>query len=355
MGMERHPQKAPLPCFGLEHNRSDPQCQVCPHADGCLAHMGSRANKVTLDRVKFDIVPEKFRKEALEMDDPELPHLQRIYTDCYASVFHRNPVDNISQFRSVVALNAQKAQCSVRMFMLANMVAHKIHSEHVIKNTEKLRASPFKAKLLTGELSIKRAKTYQEMCHDQFGTFSLTSLAVLTDSDDKDDLASVMLSSEITAAKWVVRYKIFNGGPAELMLYESEELQLAPEWLAIEQSYVDLILKPYIERKIKGSEAVERHRFNAFQVHTYYKRHMNNQRLAWLTRQSILPNAVKQVVSIFKHQPDDFLYPREPVTDAMQFWKSLALTIRHYHCWLYLEGAPSYFTPRRNETLQRRS
>lgn len=316
--------------------------------------MGSRADKVTLDRVKFDIVPEKFREDALDMDDPELPHLQRLYTDCHLSVFHRNALDNISQFRSVVALNAQKARCSVRMFMLANMVAHKIHNEHVIKNTEKLRATPFRAKMLTGELSIKRAKTYQEMCHNQFGTFSLTSLAVLTDGDDKNDLAATMLSSEITAARWFIRYKIFNSGAAEL-LYETEELQLAPEWLAIEESYVDFILKPFIERKIKGSAAVQRHRFNVFQVHTFYKRHMTNQRLAWLTRQQILPDAVKQILSIFRHQPEDFLYPREPVTEPMKFWKSLALSIRQYHCWLYLQGAPSYFTPRRNEVLTRRS
>lgn len=358
--MERQPQKTPLPCFGLEHDAHDPQCQACPHAQDCVVYMGSRANKVTLDRLKFDIVPEKFRKDALDMDDPELPHLQRLYVDCHLSVFQKSPLDsdNVShiRIREAVAKNANKSQCSVRMFMLANMVAHKIHNQHVIEHTEKLRASPFRAKLLTGELSIKRARTYQEMCRDQFGTFSLTSLAVLTDGDDKDDLAATMLSSEITAAKWVVRYKIFNGGPPEISLYESEEIQLAPEWLAIEQSYIDLILKPYIEHKTKCTPTQEQHRFNVFRVHSYYKRHIPSQRLAWLTRQSILPATVKQVLSIFRHTPDDFLFPRTPpVTDPMQFWKSLALTIRHYHCWLYLNGSPSYFTPRRNETLVRHS
>lgn len=361
--MERQPQKVPLPCFGLEHDRYDPQCRACPHADDCVVYMGSRANKVPLDRLKFDLTPEdapeKFqdslRAEALDVDDPELPHLQRLYTDCYASVFHQNPVDNVSQFKNEIAINAQKAQCSVRMFILANMVAHSVHEQTVISNTQKNRAAKFRARLLSGDLSVKRAKTYQEMCHDRFGTFSLTSLAVLTDSDDKDVLADTMLRSEVTAARWLVRYKIFNGGPAEMFMYESEELHLAPEWLAIEKSYIDLILFPREKGTLKASDAVDRHRHSARLTHGFYKRNSNNQRLAFLTRQSIMPEAVRQVVSIFRHTPADFLYPRETITQPMVFWNELGIAIRHYHCWLYLNGEPSYFTPRRNETLPRRS
>lgn len=353
--MERQPQKIPLPCYGQEHDRFDPTCQQCRYAEGCLVYMGSRAGKVPLDRITFDIVPEKFRADVLDVDDPELPHLQRLYTDCFHSVFHRNPTDNISRFTKEVAVNARKARCSVRMFMLANMVAHTVHEDAVIKNSDKGRAATFRAKLLTGDFSIKRAKTYQEMCHNQFGTFSLSSLAVLADSEDADDLDATMLRSEITAAQWLVRYRIFHSGPAEPLLYESEELQLAPEWLAIEESYINLILKPFVNHTIKGSDAVERHRFSVVQTHGFYKRHLTNQRLAWLARQSIMPQAVQAILSTFNLRPDDLLYSSVPVNDPMTFWRSLASTIRHYHCWLFLNGEPSYFTPRRNETLQRRS
>lgn len=356
--MERIPQKAPLPCYGLEHDRLDPTCQQCPHADGCVAHMNSRADKVPLDRVKFDLTPEdapeKFKaslqKEVMEMDDPELPHLQRLYCDCFASVFHKNATDNVSRFKEEVAVNAMKAKCSVRMYILANMVAHSVHEKTVIKHSEKQRSAKFSAKMLTGERAIKRAKTYQEMCNDRFGTFSLTSLAVLSD-DDKEDMEAAMLRSEVTAAKWLVRYKIFNGGPGMLETYNNIELELAPEWLAIEKTYIDLILKPYAAKEIKGTEAVERHRFNVHQVHCHYKRHSGNQRLAFISRQRIMPQAVREVVSSFHHRTDDFLYPRSPVTKPMEFWQSLALTLRHYHCWLYLNDEASFFTPRRNEQL----
>lgn len=357
--MERTPQKAPLPCYGLEHDRLDPQCQACPHFDGCLKHMGSRADKVPLDRVKFDLTPaeatdkykDKLRKEAFGMDDPELPYIQRLYSDCYLSVFHKNPTDNISQYREEVKLNAMKAHCSVRMYILANMVAHTVQDKAVNTNTEKQRVAKFHAKLLTGALGIKRAAMYQEMCNDRYGTFTLTSLAVLTDMDDKDDIEAAMLRSEVRAAKWFVRFKIFNGGPVVQALYDSEELHLAPEWLAIEKSYLDTVLKPYMAKEIKGTEAVEKHRYNVFQVHTHYKRNLGSQKLAWISRQRILPQAVLEVVNSFGLKPDDFLYPRITVNDPMQFWLSLSLTLRHYHCWLYLNGEPSYFTPRRNEKL----
>ena len=359
----RQPQKVPLRCFGLEHDRYDPQCRECPHADDCVIYMGSRAHKVPLDRLKFDLTPkdapEEFqnslRGEALDADDPELPHLQRLYTDCHVSVFRTPPTDTVTRFKNQIAINAQKAQCSVRMFILANMVAHSIHEQVVIANTQKARAARFSAQLLSGSLSVKRAETYQEMCHDRFGTFSLTSLAVLDDNDNKDMLADTMLHSEITAARWLVRYKIFNGGAPELLLYESEEPQLAPEWLAIEQTYIDTILFPREKGLLKTSGAVERHRADARRTHAYYKRHTSSQRLAFLARQSIMPEAVRQVVSLFNHVPSDFLYPRETITEPMAFWKDIGLTIRHYHCWLYLNGEPSYFTPRSYKMPPRRS
>jgi len=351
--MERTPQKAPLPCFGLEHSRTDPVCQQCPHEKECAKYMGFRYDKVPLDKVRWDLVPEKFKMEALDMDDPELPHLNRLWVDCYLSVFHKKPKESISLYAEKIAANARAVPCSVRMFILANMVAQREHERQIVENTDKLNRSPFRAKMLTGALSIKRATTYQEMCHDEFGTFTLKSLSILTDNDPdgeedlKDDMESIMLRSEVTAATWYVRYKIFNEGPGEDTLYESEELQLAPEWLAIEQTYIDIILKPYIERKIKGSPSVERHRHNVFQVHAHYKRNMSVQRVAMLARQRIMPEAIRQVCSVFNHTADDFLYPREPESKPMRFWRRLALTIRHYHCWLYLNNEPSYFSSRR--------
>lgn len=356
--MERISQKAPLPCFALEHDKFDPKCQTCPHQDSCVDHMLSRKDKVPLNQVKFNLTPEEspekykaeLQLEEMDVADPELPYLQRLYCDCFASVFHRNPTDNISLYREEIAKNARLSECSVRMYMLANMVAHSVHEKTVIANSERQRTVRFRAKFLCGALGVKRAKTYQEMCNDRFGTFSLTSLAILEDSD-KSDIESTMLRSEVTAACWLVRYKIFNSGPGALETYRHVELELAPEWLAIEQTYLELVLKPYRVGEIKGTETLDLHRFTVNKTHGYYKTHLSSQKLAFLSRQRIMPQAVQEVLGNFNHRPDDFLYPRTPVNKPMEFWQALALTIRHYHCWLYLNNEPSFFTPRRNEKL----
>lgn len=355
--MKQVPQKAPLPCYGLEHDRADPQCQACPHYAGCLEHMGSRADKVPLDRLRFDIIPKEFQKKIIhEAEDPEIPYLQRLYSDCFASIYHRNPADSASYYKSEIAANARRANCSVRMFILANMVAHEMHQKTMIEHTERQRAVPFRAKLLTNDLSVKRAETYQEMCNDRFGTFSLKSLEVLTDVD-RDDIDAKMEHNETTAGLWVVRFRIYNGvqrDPTLTALYADKEFDLDPEWLALEPSYGALVLDAY-RAKRTGTEALQRHRFNVIQSLGHYKKHPAMGRAAWLARQDALPRTVRVVVSRFGYQPEDFLYPREPITDMMNFWLELGLTIRHNHCWRLLEGETSFFGPRRNETLVRRS
>ena len=361
--MERTPIKIPLPCYGLEYNRTDPTCQQCPHSKGCLVYMGSRADKVPVDRVQFDIVPKEFVKNRYDMHDPELPHLQRLYTDCYSTVFHLNPTDNVQQYKKEIAANALKANCSLRLFMLANMVAHQLHDGLVIKNTQRQRSARFTVKQLAGELSLKRAAMYQEMCQERYGVFSLSSLAVLVDSDNKDTLEDTMLRSEVTAANWLVRFRIFNSQPLEVPMYDSIEQQLAPEWLAIEQSYMTHILKPHIESGRRATPVLERHRYSVWQTHQYYKKRVSEQRIVWLARQAIFPEAVRQVCATFSLHADDLLHPRvytldpveNPNKSPLDYWRTLALAIRHYHCWLYLGGAPSYFTPRRNAVLTRGS
>lgn len=345
------PIKAPLPCYGLELNPLDSRCQKCNHYDDCLELMGTRANKVTLDKVKFNIMPDNFQLQNLEMDDPELPQLQRIYAECFYSVFEKNPTDNISQYRSEIAQSARKSQCSVRLFIISNMVAHKIHEAQVVINTQKLRQATFKCSLLSGKLAITRAETYQKMCHDEFGTFNLTSLAILTEDDKKDDLEETMLLSEVTAAVHYIRYILFNSGDSKKALYDAVELQLAPLWLAIEETYKDVVLNPWIKKEITGTALVQNHRYNVVQVIGSFKRKTNSQRIMFLARQKALPRAVMRVTNQFNIKLDDFVYDNKPVTDPMRFWTKLAYAIKQYHCWRLINGKSSFYNVRLKEEL----
>ena len=61
---------------------------------------------------------------------------------------------------------------------------------------------------------------------------------------------------------------------------------------------------------------------------------------------SVVDEAVRRVLAYFSVQPEDLLYEPAPVTDPMSLWIEIGRTLQHYHCWLYMEGRPSYFTRR---------
>jgi hypothetical protein len=312
--------------------------------------MGARADKVTLDQVKFDLISDKYPKEIFNVDDPDKVRLQTLYCNCYATVFDGvvpDKNDNAERFSAKILANANAADCSLRMFMLSNMIAHETHEKQVIKHTEKLRASRFTARSLTSAYAIKRAQMYQQMCRDRFGVFSVKSLAAL--SDDKEtmtDTEQLMLQNEVMAGTWMVRHKIFNSGPSERLMFDTLEFQLSHEWLALESSYTRYVLTPMRLGELKSTKVQEYRRKEVLDLIGFLKRNPSKGRWYWTTRQAIMAKAVTQVLAKFNLQPCDFMYSREPVTDVMSFWRTLGLTVRHYHCLLYLNGENNLFTPR---------
>ena len=337
----------PLACFGLEHDAHDPLCCACPHATECVRFMGTRAHKIPLSKLRFDLVPPELR-EKLPADDPEVPHLRVLYTDCYRTVFGKKPPsdDSPDYYRDQIVKNARRANCSVRLFLLANMVAQSIHEQTLIAHDQKGRSTRFHAKLLQGAVALTRAEKYAKTCHDRYGTFSLSSLAAFRGEDyEANSMEDNLLHSEITAGQFIVARKIHRGGDPFAALYREEELQLHPYWLAIEPSYKTVVLAPYLKSKT-GPEMLKNHRFNVCQAIGQLKRSRTMQTLAFKSRQKIMNQAVEGVLAYFNVRPDDLLHEAVPVVDPMALWIQIGRTLQQYHCWLLLEGEPSYFTPR---------
>jgi hypothetical protein len=342
--MERTPMKAPLPCFGLEHDPVDPMCRNCPHETECVKFMGVRAHKIPLDKLRFELAPLPLREKFNE-DDPEVPRLRVLYADCYMTVFNKKAPsqDSPERYQLEIIKNARQAKCSLHMFILSNMVAHTISEETLIKETEKARPKPFYPKLLADQTAITRAIKYAKVCNDRYGTFSLTSLSTFSGEDfERNDTDRAMLNSEVIAGKYVVSRKIQHQGPPFVALYEEEELALDPYWLAIEPSYRVTVLDPQREHKT-GTKMLQDHRFNVIRVIGQLKRSRTMQRLVFHSRQKMMPFAVEQVLSYFGLRPDDLLYTAAPVTDPMVLWIQIGRTIQHYHCWRFIEGDDSYF------------
>jgi len=347
--LERTPITAPLPCFGLEHDPLDPICRNCTHEPECLKYMGSRASKLPLDRIRFNILPEAMakREAARELTaiDPEAPYMERLYVDCFFSVFLQKPQDKsgISLYRKQILANATKSNCSLRMFFLANMVGHQVSEESVIDHTDRAIAHKFKVKHLTSKLAVSRCEAYAKLCRKNFGTFSLSSLSTLADTDyERSEVESNMLTSEVTAGSFIVAYKTSHGGPPYEALYAQEELQLDPYWLALEPTYRSYLLPDGVKRE--GTEVQLQHRFSVNQVQRQLARNPTDFRRLWVMRQRIMPEAVSRVLATAHYRPDDFLIENRPVLSALELWNQLGRAIQHYQCHQYLEGEPSVFS-----------
>ena len=344
--------QTPLTCFGLENDPLDSRCVICPHKTECLKFMGLRAGKITLDKLRFEIAPKKlsehWKEHPITYDDPEAPMLLSLYRDCYMTVFSKYPptADNPHQVKEDIVRHARAAGCSVRLFILANMVAQAVHEEIIQKHTEKARPTRFHASLLKGKRALTRAEKYAQACKDRFGTFSVSSLATLQSKEmERDEVQSQMLNSEITAGQFVVRHKIHHGGPPFEALYAETEFHLHPNWLAIEPSYKTTILDPYLKNRT-GDESLKDHRFSVCQVIGKLKRSFAYQTLMFKRREQIMPEAVRRVLSYFDVRPQDFVCEAKAVTSPMDFWIHLGRTLQQYHCWLLLQGEPSYFKRR---------
>ena len=172
--------------------------------------MGSRLDKNPLNRVQFDILPDRLKTVE------NIPSLQEIYDACYFSVFNLLAPDNAGRFTNSIQANAREADCSIRIFILCNMAAHCVQQQEILQRTDKLNPTVFTAGMLTSNLAIKRAKTYQKICCNQFGGCNSKSLAMLVKNKTRFfELESVMLRSEITAARWLIDYRIHHGKSGE--------------------------------------------------------------------------------------------------------------------------------------------
>jgi hypothetical protein len=181
---------------------------------------------------------------------------------------------------------------------------------------------------------------YAELCRKQFGTFTLSTLSVLSETNnDANDIEQRLLSSEVTAGRWLVGHKMIHGGPPYDLLYECEEMNLDPYWLAIDDSYKTLVL----DKNPKSSQELRRHRYSVVQSIGYLKRHRNIAITVFRARQQMLPQAVARVLDHFGYQVDDFEVEDKPITNPLELWVLLGRAIQHFNLLNYLQGGKSIF------------
>lgn len=343
--MERTPFKVPLSCYGLSLDLHDAVCQRCPHKVGCYNTMGRRKYRVSLDKAVFKLVPPEFRLAEPEPDeDPEFVHMDYVLDLCHRTIFGEHAKLRSGTLASEIARHARKARCSIRLFILANMVGHRARQSALTHHSpDRVYETPFSVNALVGERALKNAQNYADLCRNQFGTFTLRTVDMLTKTDRTgNDLETLMLKNEILAGSFILGMKIKRGGAVSAALWQRHELDLDPHWLAIELSYMKEVIEPHLTAST-GSPTIRRHRHNVVQVHRELKRNRNAAVAVHYARENIMAEAVRNVLAPYHFAPDHFEVSAEPLTDAFEFWKELARAIQHYYCLRLLKGDREVF------------
>lgn len=341
--MERIAQPVPKPCYAVEFDLSSPICQECEFQQQCFDALGARKHKITLNKVEFKLVPKSYGLDNVTVEDPELPTIERTYLVCHQTIFGRRPKDRISQHKNLLLRNVKLAGCSIRLFMLANMIGFKQQQKQIAENTDRSVKHYYSAVLFTHANSIERVNMYREMCRKEFGTFDLSALDTLTEGGyAENDVERRLSMSEITAAKFLVGFKLRNGGPPWKYLYDSLEFQLDPYWLATEPSYRDTVLKAYLGGE-RGSKAINNHRYSVTQIIAQMKKKKDWAIAIFQARERIMPRSVSEVLHHFGFHEEDFEIDQEPITSTTDFWVFVARAMQHIHCIRYLEGDRSVF------------
>jgi len=284
--------------------------------------MGKRA-RPRLSELSFNFTPKL--EETQLPSDPELNELQQLYERCYLTIFERAPTDRLDRRpRAAEILQAACDQtgCTLRMFMLASMFGHRATAPQ----------RTFYANALLGPYAIRRAELYRGACSKAFGTFDLQALNNVMKTQDQG-LEAKMLNSEIIAGQWIVGYKLRYPGAYGLPFYQSKELALDPYWLAIEDSYIRLVLLPNRGVHSEISE-LNRHRYAVSKVHHELKKDSRRKgrqtKAVFSIRERNAPIAIKRVLVHYGFSPDDFTTRSPEVTDMMTLWGQLSIAMKNY-------------------------
>lgn len=284
--------------------------------------MDFRSDRVPLSKIIFDIIPTKFVKNENRIN--EYGDLAAAYADCHSVAFNKPSVGYNPKYASQIIKNIRKSAMPSRLFILANMLGWKLKSP----------GKPFFAAVLSGDAAVNSANIYREACRSEFASFCETDLRYLHGNKSAgNSLEKIFLASEIIAGTWISTHKITNAGNPFAAFYAANELKLKPEWLAIEPHYAALVLTPHRENSERAKMSIENdHRYSVSACIRAAKRERSVASRYFEARQAVLPEAVKQVLSVRGMNPDDLEMKSEPVSDPMMLWWRMGLALQHVAC-----------------------
>ena len=287
-------------------------CAKCPHQVQCQNSSPKRKDLVTFSEVEFNVVPEKLG-ELIDIEED----LDRLYDLTYLMVFDRPAKDRISR---VLNYNTRYNEicdqlgCSRQLFMLAVM------SSACAADKEQ----DFWANMLYGPSAIMRYEHHKELCRIKFGQFDLTSIQLTRPSASRGRF----LNCEQIFGDFIIDMVINKEGDVPFLgLYKFRELAFDPLWLAIEDSYLNTILKPHVTGEMEKTEETSKFRSDVAHARRTLLKHKVQALTVFTLRSLVLKDATSLVLRRYHLNENDFLFERQ-FTSASQYWVRLGLAVR---------------------------
>lgn len=321
----RKPTERPLRCFGSEFRSTDPICQRCAHQPACIVASDFRAERVTLDRIKFNLTKEEWRL-SLEAFEDKASSVNDIFVACHTAVFTRPPKFKIPLDKAVTILKmAKQTDCGLQLFMTAVMLAH-----------SRQKQSSFYPNLLWGPSAVKCIERYRNACHKAYGHFDIRAVEKMVDmTADSSDLEQQMLNSEIIFGNYIVSLKI-RGRPVIFnSVFILKEIDLAPVWLATEPAYGEVLNGT---ENVPNTDGLRKHRQNVARILKHANKNPKTLIVLNKAREKILHSAIKTVLSYHGLQPTDFEMPDRVIVTARSFWQKLGDVLQWYYCRKAING-----------------
>lgn len=264
-----------------------------------------------LNEVEFNLVPTLLAK-SLKIRDPEADRFDKLYRTCHYAVFDEFPRQGTRVDPKIARQcedNADELGCKLKLYILSAMTSHR----------ESCPERGYQPALLAGKGVNSRVELHRKACSHRFGTFDTASFEMLYSQNKKFVLSEIQFSSYLVGSS----VHGVGGLPA---FYRDKEVSLDPYWCATEQTYVESVLKPFIDGKLGSTQHKAKLRHSVALALSTLKRSKHDAVAAFKLREEAAKVALKEIAQ--QHRIlTDVKVEFKTVTNMAEFWIDLGTLI----------------------------
>jgi len=288
-----------------------------------------RARHVPLSTIKFNFTPEGLEQSIVEPKEINAKVVEDMFRRSYYRVYRAWPKQSVGNKWELILANARTSKLSLETFMVTVMLSWRITRPNTV----------FPVPMLAQPMAPDKVMDYARICRDTKGYTGADALGKLFDLD-MSGLGEKLARSEMLYGQSIIGWKLFKGSLDFKAIYTNLELSLDPYWLAVEPTYMDCVITPYLQDSSKSSTLQCEIRSIVCQHIGMMKRNKRIASTVFSLRAKMMAEAVKSALEKWSKKPDDFTHANVTVTDPTKFWNALGLAVLHVECQRAVDSLP---------------